>query len=232
MDCKDSLVFLKGIETDSVDYVQTDPPYYVTEYPWDCQWKFFQDYCQWLLEHFKEFERILKDGGSLHCFLGRKGCAYIQNCNFEKLILRDKIIWYYRNGFTKHPESLLSSHYDEILFYTKGKPSYFDLEYVKKNVIFNVIECSRLQKGWKETKYHATQKPLKVVTILLKMSCPEDGLAVDPFAGSGTLGIACEKYNRRFILNDYDCTMLSIFKQREKQEIRDEPRKESKIIVY
>jgi site-specific DNA-methyltransferase (adenine-specific) len=51
----------------------------------------------------------------------------------------------------------------------------------------------------KEKRYHPTQKPVKLfMDILEKYSKPDD-LVLDPFLGSGTTAIACQKTGRRYI---------------------------------
>lgn len=45
---------------------------------------------------------------------------------------------------------------------------------------------------------HITQKPLEVMRGLVKI-CPEGGVVLDPFAGSGTTGVAAVAEGRRFI---------------------------------
>jgi len=54
----------------------------------------------------------------------------------------------------------------------------------------------------KERTEHPTQKPESLITELIKAYCPMDkegklsGYILDPFHGSGTLGVCCEKLNR------------------------------------
>jgi len=54
----------------------------------------------------------------------------------------------------------------------------------------------------KEKTNHPTQKPKALIMELLKAFCPKnnegkyEGLILDPFHGSGTLGVCCEKFNR------------------------------------
>lgn len=45
---------------------------------------------------------------------------------------------------------------------------------------------------------HVTQKPLDLLRMLVDIA-PEDGLVLDPFAGSGTTGVAALATGRRFI---------------------------------
>lgn len=54
----------------------------------------------------------------------------------------------------------------------------------------------------KERTSHPTQKPESLITELIKAFCPKnsegkyEGLILDPFHGSGTLGVCCEKLNK------------------------------------
>ena len=43
---------------------------------------------------------------------------------------------------------------------------------------------------------HATPKPVEMIERIIKSSCPEDGACIEPFLGSGTTLIACEKTGR------------------------------------
>ena len=55
----------------------------------------------------------------------------------------------------------------------------------------------------KERTEHPTQKPESLITELIKAFCPTDeeglycGTILDPFHGSGTLGVCCEKLNKQ-----------------------------------
>lgn len=63
-----------------------------------------------------------------------------------------------------------------------------------------------------ERTEHPTQKPESLITDLIKAYCPKnkngfyEGYILDPFGGSGTLGICCEKLNR----SGHKITWLSI----------------------
>lgn len=46
---------------------------------------------------------------------------------------------------------------------------------------------------------HPNQKPVKLIKRFVKISCPEGGLVLDPFAGSGTVGVACKMLKRNSI---------------------------------
>lgn len=61
-------------------------------------------------------------------------------------------------------------------------------------VLPGVLTCSRPQ-GERE---HIAQKPLEVMQWLVRFASP-GGLVLDPFAGSGTTGVACLREGRRFL---------------------------------
>ena len=52
---------------------------------------------------------------------------------------------------------------------------------------------------WKETRFHPTQKPVKLFRDIIRDFSEEGDLILDPFMGSGTTAIACKQLNRNFI---------------------------------
>ncbi|MGC9193754.1 MAG: DNA-methyltransferase [Thermoplasmata archaeon] len=65
----------------------------------------------------------------------------------------------------------------------------------------------------KDKTSHPCQMPLEVMENIIKI-LPDDYLIVDPFAGSGTTGIAARNLNRNFILIEKDPAYISIIKKR------------------
>lgn len=63
----------------------------------------------------------------------------------------------------------------------------------------------------KEKTKYATQKPVKLLERVVSIYSAEGDLCLDPFAGSGTLGRACQNLKRRFILLDINPEAKSIF---------------------
>ena len=51
----------------------------------------------------------------------------------------------------------------------------------------------------KEKRFHPTQKPVGLFIKILKDYSNDESLIFDPFLGSGTTGVACEKLGRRWI---------------------------------
>lgn len=63
-------------------------------------------------------------------------------------------------------------------------------------------------------KVHPTEKPLKLFEYLLKVSSNEGDTVFDPFAGSGTTGLAAKINNRKYILCEINPEYVNIINQR------------------
>ena len=61
---------------------------------------------------------------------------------------------------------------------------------------------------------HPTVKPLSLMSYLVRMITPPDGIVLDPFAGSGTTGVACIQENKRFILIEREQEYIDIIRAR------------------
>lgn len=66
---------------------------------------------------------------------------------------------------------------------------------------------------------HPTVKPVRLMQYLVRLITPAGGTCLDPFAGSGTTGLACMKEGRGYILIDADSQSLDIARRRLLSEI-------------
>jgi site-specific DNA-methyltransferase (adenine-specific) len=62
--------------------------------------------------------------------------------------------------------------------------------------------------------HHPTVKPLALMKYLVTMFSREGQIVIDPFAGSGTTLIACERLNRKYIGIDSNEDYVEIAKRR------------------
>lgn len=65
-----------------------------------------------------------------------------------------------------------------------------------------------------ENKPHPTQKPLELMKRLVEMLTPENGIVLDPFAGSFTTAIACLETGRRYVCIEKESDYFEIGKKR------------------
>jgi len=66
---------------------------------------------------------------------------------------------------------------------------------------------------------HPTVKPVRLMQYLVRLITPAGGTCLDPFAGSGTTGLACMKEGCHYILIDADSQSLDIARRRLLSEI-------------
>ena len=50
-----------------------------------------------------------------------------------------------------------------------------------------------------ENRVHEAQKPISVMSYLIRLTTRQEQVVLDPFIGSGTTAVACHRLNRRFI---------------------------------
>jgi DNA modification methylase len=80
-----------------------------------------------------------------------------------------------------------------------GGPSRFFANFPAEEDTSRMLYCSKASKKDRgESNIHPTVKSTTLMSWLVKLACPEGGLVLDPFAGSGSTGVACLRTGRRF----------------------------------
>lgn len=65
-----------------------------------------------------------------------------------------------------------------------------------------------------KNRQHPAAYPIELPSFFIKLLSPENGLIVDPFAGSGSTGVAALKLNRRIILIDNNANYCQLARTR------------------
>ena len=73
-------------------------------------------------------------------------------------------------------------------------------------------------KEFPETRYHITQKPVGLFMLILRKYGKDEQITLDPFLGSGTTAVACERLNRRWIGIEIEEEYCEIAAKRIEQE--------------
>ena len=68
--------------------------------------------------------------------------------------------------------------------------------------------------GRARSNIHPSVKPQRLMEWLVGLLSPPGGEVLDPFAGSGTTGVAAQRLGRRFVLMEADPTFAEICRQR------------------
>ena len=128
----------------------------------------------------REFFRVLRDGGSLYVFCAERHISELR--------------WFL--SFAGFKFKSVVACCDRILFAMKGGAHTFN--WASLLDMHNHIETPICMGN--ERRDHPTQKPLALIERLITISSNPGDLVLDPFAGSGTTGQACQNLNRRFVL--------------------------------
>jgi DNA modification methylase len=105
------------------------------------------------------------------------------------------------------------AQHEMILEYSNGVTEY------QRQDLGNVIECRRVPKA---ARVHPTQKPTELLRKLLTMIVPRGGTVLDPFAGSGAVGVAALLEGINYIGIEVDPMYAGITQRRLDQVRRPE----------
>lgn len=206
----DCLDVLRGMPDASVDAVVTDPPYCagavseaqrtraagqglrsenIRRFGWFVGDNMGTAGLVWLLRSIAvEAVRVVKPSGSVLMFCDWRMVASLQpavesaGLRFQNLVVWDKEHMGLGQGFR--------AQHEMILHYSNGSPEYHD------RGTSNVLRAKRVRGDDRE---HQTQKPVDLMARLIRVVAPLGGLVVDPFAGSGSTGVAAVQEGRAFI---------------------------------
>jgi site-specific DNA-methyltransferase (adenine-specific) len=246
----DVLEALRGIPSESIDFIFADPPYFlsndgftvksgkavsVNKGAWDKSFGFDSEtdfHEAWIADCL----RVLKPNGTI-AISGTYHSIY--KCGFllQKLGCRiiNDIAWFKPNGAPALAGRNFTASHETILWASKGKKAKhvfnysisknWDVEndklYSKGKQMRSVWSIPSTPKREKLEGNHPTQKPLELLKRLVAMCTNEGDTVLDPFCGSGTTGVACVLLNRNFIGIDLDQSYLDLSAKRMKAANED-----------
>ena len=247
---EDSITGIHKIPDDSIDLIISDPPYCLgKDYGNDSDKLDPNAYLEWSRQWIDAVMPKLKRNGSLYIFLTWRYSPEIFCYLKTKLTMLNEIIWDRRVPSMGGSTRRFSSVHDTIGFFAKAKDYHFDIDAIRipydaetkkarSRSIFvgkkwlevgynpkDVWSISRLHAIHSEREDHPTQKPLEVITRMIKASCPPGGIVLDPFMGSGTTALAARRLSRRFIGFEINPTYCANIQERllSENELKLEP---------
>ena len=146
----------------------------------------------------------------------RRACERIVVENIEDLGLQDLVdisiadraeLFLLANGLVTHNCTIgmgyhYRARYECVLFFEKGKRKLADLG------VADIITAKRIVGGY------PAEKPAAVSEVLIRQSTERGQIVVDPFMGSGSVGVAAMRLGRAFAGNDVCAEAVQITRGR------------------
>lgn len=161
-------------------------------------------FSQWLPDLF----RVLKN--DTHCYIminGRNLKELQQEAEKVGFVFQNLLVWK-KNNATPNRYYLNNSEF--ILMLRKGKA-----RNINKMGTKNILEVPNII----GKKTHPTEKPVELMKILIENSSNSNDLILDPFMGSGSVGVACKELGRKFLGVEIDEKYFNIAKKRFENEV-------------
>jgi DNA modification methylase len=139
-----------------------------------------------------DYNKILNATNKSQHHLSTSHFGLITEQDYKKL--RDYCITNNKNAFNKEYDEI-KKEYDELKKEHYSTIAYFDNTHDKMKDTWSMGITANEERA--ATGGHATPKPLELCQRVIKSSCPQDGLVLDAFLGSGSTLIAAEQTNRK-----------------------------------
>ena len=235
--CGDLFEIIDLLPAEFADLLIIDPPYNLDKNFHGLKFSKTNDevYLEYLKSWFPKIIKTLKPTGSVYICGDWKSTFCLYQIMRDFTIIRNRIIWQREKG--RGAKANWKNAAEDIWFGTKTDDYYFNVDAVKqKRRVIAPYKENGKPKDWEETiggnfrltcpsnfwddisipywsmpenTDHPTQKPEKLIAKLILASCPENGMVLDPFLGSGTTSVVAKKLGRTYtgieINEEYCC---------------------------
>ncbi|MHC6203660.1 DNA-methyltransferase [Breznakiellaceae bacterium SP9] len=192
------------------------------------------DYIAFTKSWVKSCHKILVSNGSLYISCTQHNIGEIliegKKAGFK---LNNILTWYKTNAMPNITKRTFTHSTEFVCWFVKGKNWIFNYNTVKKfnphktkegndkqmRDFFDFIEIPIVQgrervKGNDGRAAHPTQKPEKLLELILKASTNNGDIVLDPFFGTGTTGVMANELQRRWIGIEQNEHYIQIAKER------------------
>ena len=191
----------------------------------------FESYMTFTKAWLTEAKRILKPTGSMWIFGTYHNIGVINvTCQMLGIEIINEVIWYKRNAFPNLAGRRLTASHETILWCNKGgkkREYYFDYEYSKcGDFSYDSLKTpgKQMRTVWdisnnkekSELAYgrHPTQKPIKILKRMIKLTSRSGDIMLTPFSGSGSECVAAKMTGRKYIGIELDNSYCEIATER------------------
>jgi site-specific DNA-methyltransferase (adenine-specific) len=213
----DCLEVMRGFPDKCVDLVVTSPPYNMnlrirkgihcsrqivkelsTKYEGYADNLPMKDYFNFNLRVINELLRVSDlVFYNVQFLTGNKSALFELIGHFHNKI-KEFIVWDKLNSQPAIGEKILNSRFEVILVFQSSHPESraFKTAQFKRGTLQNLWGIKR---GRKIDKSHGAVFPEELVELVIKNFTAEGTIVLDPFMGTGTVGVVCKKLNRHFV---------------------------------
>jgi adenine-specific DNA-methyltransferase len=186
----DCIDMMRELPDACIDLVVADPPYLVdyrdrtrggkSAYPNDT-------HSSWLKPAFAEVFRVLKPNRYCVCFYGwPKAERFLHAWKDAGFYPVSHLVWI--KGYSSRTTFTRGQH-DNAYLLAKGRPS---------KPVDPISDVFRWR--YEGNDLHPAQRPVSVITPLIEAFSEPGDVVLDPFAGSGTTGMAARQCRRQYVL--------------------------------
>ena len=193
----DCLEILPTIPTASIDLVITDPPYILSAGSTLHQsgktgtWADMMNSARWYAEWYKQVWRVLKPSGAFWTFCNWRTLPVVLKAAMESKIPVQSLLVWDKKWIGPGGQQGLRPRYENVALMCKEN---FQIRDRSTDDIWDILWSANKPSG------HPAEKPVALISRILEVcELPEGATVLDPFAGSGTTGIACMEYGYNFI---------------------------------
>ena len=195
----------------------TGGPFYKINEEWDT-WD-YKEYIKFTEEWLKQSWRVLKNNGSLYISCTKHNIGELLFISKKIGFKTNNILtWYKTNAMPNITKRTFTHSTEYVCWFVKGNNWKFNYSKLKAlnehrtksgelkqmRDFIDYIEMPILQgkeriRNKEGRAAHPTQKPEKLIEIIITASSDEGDIVLDPFMGSGTTGVVAKKLKRNWI---------------------------------
>ncbi|MHB8509334.1 MAG: DNA-methyltransferase [Candidatus Dormibacteria bacterium] len=193
----------------------------------------FDDYSAWLEPRLRQAHRLMAPHGTLYFHIDYREvhyCKVMLDVIFGRENFLNEVIWAYDYG--ARTRRRWPAKHDNILVYARDRDQYVfnhdDLDRIPY-MAPGLVTPEKAARGktptdvwWQtivptsghERTGYPTQKPLAILSRIVRASSRPGDVVLDFFAGSGTTGVAAHQAGRRFVLVDSSPEAIAVCRAR------------------
>jgi site-specific DNA-methyltransferase (adenine-specific) len=193
----------------------------------------FDDYTAWLEPRLAETRRVMAAHGSLYLHVDYREvhyCKVMLDHLFGRANFLNEVIWAYDYG--GRGRRRWPAKHDNILVYAREAGKHvFNVDEVERIPYMapGLVTPAKAERGklptdtwWHtivptqgpERTGYPTQKPLGILSRVVRASSPPGGLVLDFFCGSGTTAVAAHQAGRQFLVSDASGEAIRVTRRR------------------